>query len=214
MALVSAADVKRAMPKHCGLQLPKRLAVVKQPSLMSPRSCQHTLDVCVLPLALQITVVEDDEDAQPYGCAPPPTTRQTASGGHPAGSSSLSGAATAAAAAEAVAAEHAAGRSGGWQLGFRFFGRAQQQLARRRSSRAGAAAGGSGGDTVMTWASLDDSSGTQFNAPLLQFDMQEQVRQLRLLDADTTALDASESCCLHLFARLAAEWALSIDWKL
>lgn len=132
--------------------------------------------MCVLPLPLQITVVEDDKDSQPYGCAPPPTARQTAAGGHPAGSSSLSaGAATAAAAAAAVAAEHAAGRSGGWQLGFRFFGRVEQQLARRRSSRAGAAAGGSTGDAIMTWASLDDSSGAQFNAPLLQYDMQEQV---------------------------------------
>lgn len=54
---------------------------------------------------------------------------------------------------------------------FAFF---RAQLARRRSSRTGAAGGS--GDSVMTWASLDDSSGAQYHAPLLQHDMQEQVR--------------------------------------
>jgi hypothetical protein len=89
-------------------------------------------------------------------------------------------AATASAAAAAVA-EHAAGSTTwlGLQLPVRFGFLSRAQLLRRRSSRTGAAGSR---DSVMQWASVD-GAGEDFSAPLLQYDMQEQVSLAVCLDS-------------------------------
>lgn len=93
-------------------------------------------------------------------------------------------------AAVAAMAGHAATGSDGSSWLDRLPGRLSfigcpQQLLRRRSSRTGSTAGGTGassthckfGGFAVPWASVAPEENEQYAAPLLEFDMQAQVRQ-------------------------------------
>jgi len=129
----------------------------------------------------QITVVEEDSEQHPS--APPPTARQTAAGAYPGGISEgdadLELHQPADMHAAKTVAEQPAGTSSRNWLGLpaKFGFLSRSQLSRRRSSRAGGSSGAGGPDGLgPSWASFDDAESAQYAVPLLEYDMQQQVR--------------------------------------